>query len=32
MTKYAGLSAKICSYLIYDGSEYKKAKGIKNVS
>ena len=32
MTKFVGFRAKTYSYLIYDGSEDKKAKGTKNVS
>ena len=31
MTKLAGLRAKTYSYLIYDSSEDKKAKGTKKV-
>ena len=32
MTKFVGLRAKTCSYLIDGGSEYKKTKGTKDVS
>ena len=32
MTKFVGLRAKNDSYLIDDGSEYKKEKGTKNLS
>ena len=31
MIKLVGLRAKTYSYLIEDGSEYKKAKGTKNM-
>ena len=30
MTKFAGLRAKTCSYLLDDGSEDKKEKDTKN--
>ena len=32
MTKFVGLRAKTCSYLIDDGSENKKAEGTKSAS
>ena len=32
MKKFVGLRARTYSYLLDDGSEYKKAKGTKSVS